>query len=343
MTRFRPICISFLLLLIAPVMSGCTGGGTAPIVSQQRQALEDMRPRRSFEFVYSAKISHLPQRTGVALPPRGVRVWFPVPQCDDNQEISLIEIKAPSAYTLHKEPVYNNEIAFFELRGALPQEIDLEMRFRATRYEDRKEVDPEFPHEKAIQFLQPSRLGAIIPEVEDIATRIRNTRRDSQSQMHEAYNYVLNNMEYKKEGTGWGRGDTRWACSARYGNCTDYHALFIALAQTLGTPAVFEIGFPISQDKKEGIVSGYHCWAHFYLKEKGWVPIDASEAYKNPSKREYFFGAHDTNRVKFTTGRDIWLVPRQKGEPLNYFIYPYVEVDGIPHEEMELEFSFKDL
>ncbi|MEE9201509.1 MAG: hypothetical protein V3V45_08700 [Candidatus Brocadiales bacterium] len=26
----------------------------------------------------------------------------------------------------------------------------------------------------------------------------------------------------------------------------------------------------------------------------------------------------------------------EKGEPLNYFIYPYVEVDGVPHEDRAL-------
>lgn len=43
-------------------------------------------------------------------------------------------------------------------------------------------------------------------------------------------------------------------------------------------------------------------WAEVYLKGIGWVPIDASEAAKNPEKREYFFGAHDENRVEFSIG-----------------------------------------
>ena len=46
------------------------------------------------------------------------------------------------------------------------------------------------------------------------------------------------------------------------------------------------------------------------------MPVDASEAAKDPSKREYFFGAHDENRVEFTKGRDVALTPRQKGDPL---------------------------
>jgi hypothetical protein len=58
--------------------------------------------------------------------------------------------------------------------------------------------------------------------------------------------------------------------------------------------------------------------------------VDASEARKNPDKRNYFFGALDENRVQLTIGRDLLLSPRQAGPPLNYFVYPYVEVDGQP-------------
>jgi len=35
--------------------------------------------------------------------------------------------------------------------------------------------------------------------------------------------------------------------------------------------------------------------------------VDASEAWKHPDKKDYFFGAHDDNRLQFTVGRDIRL------------------------------------
>ena len=83
--------------------------------------------------------------------------------------------------------------------------------------------------------------------------------------------------------------------------------------------------------------------AEFYLKGYGWVPVDASEASKHPEKKEYFFGAHDENRVQLSIGRDIELSPPQAGAPLNYFIYPYVEVDGVPFKDLQKKFSFRDL
>ena len=135
-------------------------------------------------------------------------------------------------------------------------------------------------------------------------------------------------MEYKKTGTGWGNGDTFWACNERYGNCTDFHSLFISLARTEGIPARFEMGFPVPTDRESGEISGYHCWVEFWLPEEGWVPIDASEAFKHPEKRELFYGMHPADRLHFSTGRDLRLGKNHRGRPLNYFIYPYVEVDG---------------
>ena len=135
-------------------------------------------------------------------------------------------------------------------------------------------------------------------------------------------------MSYDKTGTGWGRGDVLYACDAKKGNCTDFHSLFIAMARSQGIPARFEIGFPLPPDQHSAEIAGYHCWSDFYVEGGGWIPVDISEAWKHPEKRNYFFGSHDVNRVQFSMGRDLRLSPPQDGKPLNYFVYPYVEVDG---------------
>jgi len=37
------------------------------------------------------------------------------------------------------------------------------------------------------------------------------------------------------------------------------------------------------------------------------------------------------------------LSPPQQGEPLNYFVYPYVEVAGQEYPRVSLNFSFADV
>jgi hypothetical protein len=91
------------------------------------------------------------------------------------------------------------------------------------------------------------------------------------------------------------------------------------------------------------LIAGYHCWSDFFIDGKGWIPVDISEAWKHPEKREYFFGSHDANRVQFSMGRDLRLNPAQAGKALNYFVYPYVEVDGTEYSNVSLSLSFTDV
>ena len=73
------------------------------------------------------------------------------------------------------------------------------------------------------------------------------------------------------------------------------------------------------------------------------MPVDSSEASKNPAKRDYFFGALDSNRVRLSVGRDLTLDPAQQGPPINYLVYPYVEVDAKPLQGVTQAFTFRDL
>jgi hypothetical protein len=41
-------------------------------------------------------------------------------------------------------------------------------------------------------------------------------------------------------------------------------------------------------------------------------------------------------------GRDLRLNPPQEDRPLNYFVYPYVEVDGKEYSNVSLAFAFAD-
>jgi len=96
-------------------------------------------------------------------------------------------------------------------------------------------------------------------------------------------------------------------------------------------------------------VPGYHCWAEFFVDGRGWVPVDVSEASKaapkSPEMVDYYFGGLNADRIEFTLGRDVPLVPKQAGAPLNFFIYPYCEIDGkeAAKDAVARKFSFKDL
>ncbi len=77
------------------------------------------------------------------------------------------------------------------------------------------------------------------------------------------------------------RQRTLFACDERYGNCTDFHSLFIGEARSLGIPSRFHMGIPFPMDSNEGEIGGYHCWAEFWIDGYGWIPIDAQSVKRN--------------------------------------------------------------
>jgi len=182
------------------------------------------------------------------------------------------------------------------------------------------------------------------PRVRELARRITYGNTTPQAKARAIYDYIVNTMTYDKTVPGWGNGDTERACDVAKGNCTDFHSLFMSLARAEGIPARFVIGFPLKPEA-EGTVPGYHCWAEFYAPDRGWIPVDASDASRStdPKRREYLFGHLDPDRIEFTVGRDLRLDPPPCAETLNYFIYPYAEGDGRALTPVAIRLEYKNL
>ena len=137
--------------------------------------------------------------------------------------------------------------------------------------------------------------------------------------------YIKSKNDKTKADYTFGNGNSQYACDIGVGNCTDYHSYFMSLCRTLDIPARFHMGFsiPKKEGENEGKVGGYHCWADYYTEGKGWSPVDISEADKDPSKSDYFFGTVNENRVEFTVGRDFKL--KNNNSIVNFFVYPIVK------------------
>src|SRR5262249_36295686 len=118
--------------------------------------------------------------------------------------------------------------------------------------------------EEAARFLRPEKLVPLNETFKTLAEQATTGQEDDLNRAKALYDHVLGRMRYDKSGTGWGKGDAVYACDVRTGNCTDFHAYFIALARSIGIPARFAIGATIPTDKNEGEIEGYHCWAEFF-------------------------------------------------------------------------------
>ena len=295
--------------------------------------------RRHFEFTYRALLPEIPREA------KQLRLWFPLAPTRDGQRILKREVSSPVPYEIHQESVFGNEMFYVEIDRE-KEEISTPLAFE-IRYEadiERLGALGVADASELQKFLQPSRLMTQPDAVKKMAAEATEGKKTWWEQARGIYDYVIHHMAYDKTAPGWGKGDTLRACLLGKGNCTDFHSLFISMAQVAQIPSRFKIGFPIPREG-EGKVSGYHCWAEFFDAQRGWTQVDASEAWKNPKMKKHYFGGFDTNKFFVSLGRDIDLEPKQEGEPVNIFIYPYVEIDGKPAGEgsVQTEFYFKNL
>ena len=297
-------------------------------------AAADLGNDRELEITYLGVVQEIPTTT------QQVGIWVPLASSRDGQTIVEREISAPTPYEITRDLRYENEMVHFLVQPPIPNTFRFEIKYHAV-------IGGQTPADSLSsdsrgKFLEPSRLMIVDEQVRQFSETATLGRNDTIQKSRGIYDFVLQHMKYDKTIPGWGRGDTARACRIGAGNCTDFHSLFISLALAARIPARFKIGVTVPEDQ-EGAIPGYHCWAEFYDDKTGWQAIDASEAWKHPEKKEQYFRGFDVHKFLVSVGRDIELVPKQKGEPLNFFFYPYVEVNGQPFAEIKTAVHYKNL
>ncbi len=330
--------LSSLLLLILPITN---------LAAPKAPSAEKFSPSaRTFRFSYKFTVKDIPSGS------KWLRVWVPVAQKDSHQDVRVLSVKAPAKTRMTRESEYGNRMMYAEIKNPVASDAAFDVEYEVTRheysrgdYEQLKQADqkPALVVASMNRLVAPDTLIPLDGKIKQLAAEVTGPQSGSIAKAKAAYDYLFTTMRYDKTGSGWGRGDALWACDSKRGNCTDFHSPFIGMLRSDGVPARFDIGFPLPENKQKGDIPGYHCWAEFYAPKTGWVPVDISEAWKAKQKEDYFFGSVDANRIQVSTGRDVVLSPKQDGPALNYFVYPYVEVDGKPHDKLEKQFGFEEV
>jgi transglutaminase-like putative cysteine protease len=301
--RTRKAVLILATFFLADVVATCAAGDPGIIKGTDQ-----------FEFVYRFK---LPQIDGDA------RVWIPVAKTDAFQTVTVEELKIPLKWEKVQDRDYGNDICVL-----YPQPEDsgktVEIRYHVVR---REKAAYAATSSEAAHYLRPEKLVPINETFRTLAGKAAAGKTDDVERAKALYDHVISRMRYDKSGAGWGRGDAMYACDVRTGNCTDFHAYFIALSRSIGIPARFAIGATIPADKNKGKILGYHCWAEF-LANGRWIPVDISEAWKNPKLADYYFGHNPANRFELTKGRDLMVEPEPASGPINFLAYPLLEING---------------
>ena len=323
----------------------CSAAETSSVFQADAVTAVKAAPQtRRFRFNYAFTFSGLEEG-------KRVRIWMPVPPTNSFQQVQRLQAQLPIEASLHADPDYGNQILYLQTRVPESGQLAIDVPYRVQRTEviaghDRSSVGAAKALSEDDQrlFLRSNALVPITGKPLELLRQI-DLSLDPLKLARQLYDVVDRHVTYKKDGADWGKGNVLWVCDSRFGNCTDFHSLFISLARSQRLPAKFEIGFPIPADAPEGVVAGYHCWAWFFRNGRGWIPVDISEADKYPHLKDYYFGNLSADRVLFSVGRDIHLLPPQSGPPLNFFVYPYAEIEGKPvtQKQLKVRFTYKDM
>ena len=271
-----------------------------------------------------------------------VRLWAPYPVSNENQKVENITINGNYNYSgIYREGINGNMIIYTEWN--YPDEFpNLNFSFDVLRSEIFMKNFPETEGVLPVdveKYLLPTNLGPTDGLVKEISDEITEGKTSILQKTTAIYDYLIERGERDPNLNFCGDGDVCKLLQLLRGKCVDFSSVFVALSRSAGIPAREILGTRIS--KVGDITGAYHCRAEFYLPNYGWVPVDPSDVAKlmlnedldiNDTKvieaRNYYFGAQTETYIDLATDRDIILNPKQDAGPLNYFMYPYAEVDG---------------
>jgi len=268
-------------------------------------------------------------------PKRGktVEFWTPLPQSDDEQEITSLSVESPVAFHINEEPVYGNKMVHVgptHLKSGDKITLQYKIRRRTVgtiniKGEDIKKHQVLTEREKWDN------------QITMFVDRVVSNEEDPLEIGRKIYYALIDLLTYDKKVPGCGMGISVWTFENKRGRCDDFHALFRTMMIRKGIPVRWEQGIPLpypsvltKSGKIEGDCTGAHCWVRFYIGNDQWVPVDISEGDKREDLKDYFFGTLSPNRFKVSTGRNIILEPKQGGEPLNTFPFTHGESNAIP-------------
>jgi transglutaminase-like putative cysteine protease len=289
------------------------------------------------------------ERADLPADAKTVDLWIPIPPTNDRQTIKLLNRNELTGGRITRDKTFGNELYYqrFDVTDAkttVKVELVYDVDVRESTVAAAKELmstSAEVPAGEFAPYLCETTMIPIKGRITDVARTIQLPEGEPLRAGRAIYDHLVNTMVYNYLAPGAGNGNAVWACDSKTGDCTDFHSVFIGVCRSRGIPADHVFGLPLPPESPEGDAKHCHCWAQFWVKDVGWIPIDASRANKYPKDKEYYFGTLGSTWVTLAHGRDVILEPPQQGPPVNMLHGPVAEVDGKP---LELHFvaHYKD-
>lgn len=310
------------------LFSDDAGQAKAKNISTAKDPIFDLKVKAlGFKISYLTEILNLP-KSG-----EDMEFWIPLPQSDQEQDITQLSIDSPVAFHINTERHFGNKMIHAGPIG-LKKGDKIGLVYKIRRKTTGTLFDKDKDTKKHLALTEREQWDSNITRFADNAIGQEKSPFEIGRKIYHA---LVDHLTYDKNIPGCGLGISITTFAHRGGRCDDFHALFRTMMIYKGVPVKWEQGIPlpypsesIKSGQMEGDCTAAHCWVRFYIGEGQWVPVDVSEADKREDLRDFFFGNLSPNRFKVSTGRNIILNPPQGGDPLNTFPFAHGETDGIP-------------
>ncbi|HMB83100.1 MAG TPA: transglutaminase domain-containing protein, partial [Terriglobales bacterium] len=203
------------------------GLSSLPALAQPALAQKE----RHFNFHYTFTVKNVS-------PGERVRVWIPLAHSDAFQDVKVTSKSGDLPLKQVRQPEYGNEVLYAETSKADKGEYRFSVDYDVVRREHVVLVNgkpvtdtpsAKVPRVELARFLEPDRLVPVTGIPAQLAAQETKGATTPLEKARDIYEYVFRTMKYDKSGTGWGHGDTLWACDSKHGNCTDFHSVFISM------------------------------------------------------------------------------------------------------------------
>lgn len=290
-------------------------------------------------FSYTATVPTVPAGA------KAVDLWIPVPSDNAFQSVANLKVDGAPGHRITRERKHGNRMVYVRFTD-LTKPIKVVVSVDVSRRTAGPVANPFGATMDVAQYLRADKLVPIDGRYAEIAREVSGGATSDLAKLKAMFDHTVSSMQYdyNKESPQLGMGDVAFVCDYKKGNCSDLHSYVISLARAMGIPAYLEYGFPVTgiplpdPVPATGAIGGYHCWMWAKIGDQ-WMPLDASDSRRwldrdHDEEAKSVFGSLILPRsaAAFSHGRDLTLEPAQKGAPLNYFIYPYAEVDGAATE-----------
>lgn len=284
------------------------------------------------------------------LPQKGrFRMWFPFPiQIASQRDIEIVRITPEKLWQFGPQIEGDIGAVYFEIPlEKVKKDLNFEVQFAFTHYEQRFNIDPEkvgeYDRDSPLykKYTRSERNITVNPEITRQAKKIVGDEKNPYKKARLIYDYIMKNVKYSFMPHGYldamNKSESLYVHRNKYGDCGAQGMYFAALARSIGIPARCLGGYQMwSKGGSE------HFWAEFYLPNYGWVPCDttialagvqADDITKEQRMRiwDFFFGHLDSFRMVIQKNVDADVKPAMERIPYfkTAFQHPMAECSGM--------------